>query len=90
MAPVTMSLLSSICGRGTSHYTIGFLREGLWKLRLNSAWKGYSHAFSDHPSADVAAATGEYDGLPYNATVTVAPYTLLIYSQDPAPADVPQ
>ncbi|MGE3313714.1 MAG: alpha-amylase family glycosyl hydrolase [Planctomycetaceae bacterium] len=70
-----------------TNYTIGFPHEGLWKLRLNSAWKGYSHAFSDHPSADVAAIAGDYDGQSFQAAVTVAPYTLLIYSQDPAPTN---
>ena len=63
-------------------YVIGFPAEGTWRLRLNSAWKGYSKSFSNHPSGDVEALPAEYDGLPYQAAVTVAPYTLLIYSQD--------
>lgn len=66
-------------------YTIGFPHPGLWRLRLNSAWKGYSRVFCNHPSADVTAAPGDYDGFGFQAMLTVAPYTLLIYSQDPQP-----
>ena len=62
---------------------IGFPRGGKWRLRLNSAWRGYSTAFSDHFSSDVEAVPGEYDGLGYHAAVSVAPYTMLVYSQDP-------
>jgi len=65
------------------NYEIGFPHGGTWRLRLNSAWKGYSSAFSDYPSGDVTAEPGEYDGLPFHSAVGVAPYTLLIYSQDP-------
>jgi len=64
------------------NYTIGFPQGGLWKLRLNSAWKGYSAAFSNHPSADVEAQPGDYDEMAHHAAVTIAPYTVLIYSQD--------
>ena len=45
-------------------YVIGFPAAGIWKLRFNSDWRGYSEAFGDHSSADVVAEPGEYDGFP--------------------------
>ncbi len=65
-----------------SDYRVGFPAEGLWKLRFNSDAGIYSPDFGNHPSADVTASTGGYDGQPASAAVTVAPYSYLIYSQD--------
>jgi 1,4-alpha-glucan branching enzyme len=62
-------------------YTIGFPAAGAWKLRLNSDWQGYSEDFAGHPSGDVGAEPGEYDGFPFRADVSVGPYSVLIFSQ---------
>ena len=62
-------------------YVIGFPTAGTWKLRFNSDWQGYSDDFESHPSADVIAEAGEYDGLPYHAAVAIGPYSVLIFSQ---------
>ncbi|WP_425258658.1 alpha-amylase family glycosyl hydrolase [Rubrivivax sp. RP6-9] len=62
-------------------YVIGFPAGGLWKLRFNSDWKGYSDVFAGHPSADVTAHSGERDGLPWHATLAIGPYSALIFSQ---------
>ena len=62
-------------------YVIGFPAEGTWKLRLNSDWKGYSDDFHDHPSSDVVAEAGEFDGFPFHAVLSVGPYSVLIFSQ---------
>lgn len=64
------------------NYSVGFPREGLWKLRLNSDWKGYSDAFGDFSSADVVAEASEYDGYPWRAAVRIAGYSVLMFSQD--------
>lgn len=63
-------------------YRIGVPRKGLWKLRLNSDWAGYSVDFSDFDSFDVTATESPYDGQPCSLEVSVAPYSLVIYSQD--------
>jgi 1,4-alpha-glucan branching enzyme len=68
------------------NYQIGFPSEGLWKLRLNSDAQVYSSDFSGFKSGDVTAKKGDYDGLPASATINIGPYTVLIFSQDPAPA----
>lgn len=63
------------------NYSIGFPAEGKWKLRFNSDWEGYSDDFENHPSTDVLAEQGEYDGLPYHAMVSIGAYSVLIFSQ---------
>ena len=62
-------------------YVIGFPSAGLWKLRFNSDWQGYSEAFAGHPSADVVAEPGDYDGFLNPAAVSIGPYSELIFSQ---------
>ncbi len=64
------------------NYRISFPREGFWRLRLNSDWRGYSDEFGDFASTDVTAAPSgaEEDG--FAAAVAIAPYSLLVFSQD--------
>jgi len=62
-------------------HVIGFPAAGIWKLRFNSDWQGYSDDFSNHPSTDVTAEPGPCDGLPWQAAVAVGPYSVLIFSQ---------
>ena len=64
-----------------SDYIVGFPASGEWKLRFNSDWHGYSELFEGHPSADVAAVAINRDTLPFQASVSLAPYSALIYSQ---------
>jgi len=62
-------------------HIIGFPAAGLWKLRFNSDWHGYSDDFQGFPSTDVNAEPGEYDGLPFHAPLSIGPYSVLIFSQ---------
>lgn len=62
-------------------YDIGFPAAGKWTLRLNSDWHGYSDRFGNHPSGDVDAAPSGYDGLPARGTISIGPYSVLIYSR---------
>ncbi len=62
-------------------YIIGFPASGLWKLRFNSDWQGYSDDFQNHPSTDVLAESGAYDGLPWHGKIAIGPYSVLIFSQ---------
>lgn len=66
-------------------YVIGLPHEGDWVLRLNSDATIYSHLFGDFPSGDVTATPieEERDGFSYHGQVTLAPYSVLIYSQNP-------
>ncbi len=63
-------------------YVIGMPQDGVWKLRFNSDWEGYDKEFDNYISTDSEATQGEYDNLPFNATISIAPYTALIFSQD--------
>jgi 1,4-alpha-glucan branching enzyme len=63
------------------NFVIGLPATGAWKLHLNSDWKGYSSSFNSHPSGDVTAIPGEYDGLPAHAPVNIGPYSVLVFSQ---------
>lgn len=65
-----------------SSYNIGMPRGGLWRVRFNSDWNGYSSAFGNHPAWDTWASSGAKDGLGYNANLSIGPYTVVILSQD--------
>ena len=62
-------------------YVIGFPTEGMWKLRFNSDWQGYCDDFQGNPSSDVVAESGETDGFPCHAALSIGPYSVLIFSQ---------
>lgn len=63
-------------------YNLGFPRAGLWKVRFNSDWNGYSSDFANSSSNDTTAVSGTKDGMSYNANVGIGPYTVIILSQD--------
>ena len=58
--------------------TVAFPHEGIWRLRLNSDWSGYSPDFGSE--AQDATAKKQEGG--FLATLKIPPYTALIYSQD--------
>ena len=65
------------------NYSIGFPREGLWKLRFNSDAQVYSSEFGGFFSGDALATATERDGYPFQGVIHIAPYSTLIFSQDP-------
>jgi 1,4-alpha-glucan branching enzyme len=71
-----------MANRAYESYTIGFPREGQWKVRFNSDWRGYSDDFGDQPGYDTVASTGYKDGLQYHGNIGIGPYSALILSQD--------
>ena len=62
-------------------YRIGLPRPGLWKVRFNSDWEGYSDDFSNLFSPDVSSDAIAWDGLNQSGTLRIAPYSVLILSQ---------
>jgi len=62
-------------------YRIGFPREGMWRVRFNSDWSGYSPDFQNHLSHDTFAHRGRYDNLGYNGTIGIGGYTAIVLSQ---------
>jgi len=63
-------------------YVIGFPRAGLWITRLNSDSHNYDPNFANHPSPDVEAHEDASDGLPCSGTISIGPYTVVMFSQD--------
>ena len=61
-------------------HRIGMPAAGEWQLLFNSDARSYSTAFGNHPSLDVVAEESDYDGMDAHADITIAPYTVLIYS----------
>ena len=63
-------------------YRIGLPRNGLWKVRFNSDWNGYSADFGNHYTPDITAESQPWDGLNFSGTFSIAPYSVVILSQD--------
>lgn len=61
--------------RELEDYKLPLPKDGAWKVRFNSGWHGYSPDFKDQDSPDISADHGQ-------GTVRLAPYSLLILSQD--------
>jgi 1,4-alpha-glucan branching enzyme len=76
-------VLANFANRSYADYRIGLPRGGRWRVRLNSDWRGYSPAFTDHASFDLdASGAGAMDGMPCGGAVGIGPYTCLVLSQD--------
>ena len=78
------------------NYKLGFPSPGTWRLRLNSDWNGYSRGFGNQACSDVVAGTepcdepknpnaAERDGFPAAGTISIGPYSVLVFSQDKPP-----
>ena len=63
-------------------YRIGLPVPGPWTLRLNSDLPDYGDDFGGHAAPETLTAEPvAYDGCPQSATISVGPYTLLVYSR---------
>jgi 1,4-alpha-glucan branching enzyme len=67
-----------------SEYEFGLPVGGRWKRRFSSDRKIYSQAFNGIASGDIDAIDQPYDGQSHRGRIELAPYTVLIYSQDPS------
>ncbi|HVW23325.1 MAG TPA: alpha-amylase family glycosyl hydrolase [Candidatus Saccharimonadales bacterium] len=56
-------------------YVMGLPRNGTWKVRFNSTWRGYSADFKNIDTPDVVVDNG-------NGTLVIPPNSALILSQD--------
>lgn len=80
-------VVANFANRPQPGYTLGFPHDGVWRVRFNSDAQHYDPGFGDHACPDVVAAPAPdgvrtVDGLGYWGNVTVAPYSVLILSQD--------
>ena len=70
----------NLAGFPRDEYRIGLPSGGRWRLELNSDAKRYSDDFVGVAAADLVADSESYDGFGASAVLTIAPYTVLIYS----------
>jgi 1,4-alpha-glucan branching enzyme len=75
-------VVANLANQSYEEYGLGFPRAGLWRVRFNSDASAYDSDFGNHPSPDVVAEPGEFDGLPCHGRISIGPYTVLILSQD--------
>jgi 1,4-alpha-glucan branching enzyme len=68
--------------RGYDSYGLGLPAGGLWRVRFNGDWRGYSPLFSDHRSDDFWALPRGCDDMPWSGDIGIGPYTAIILSQD--------
>lgn len=71
----------NLANQSYDSYSIGFPRDGLWKVRFNSDWNGYSSDFSNQLSYDTTARQPGRDGMPFSGNVGIGIYTAVILSQ---------
>jgi len=74
-------VIANFSNQTQDDYTIGLPASGKWKLRFNSDWHGYSELFEGHPNGDIDTVEISRDTLPYQASLSIAPYSVLIFSQ---------
>ncbi len=74
-------IVANFSNREWEDYRVGFVREGLWQLHFNSDAEYYSEDFSNFESHDVQAEKIPYDGLSASGIVSIAPYSVLIFSE---------
>lgn len=65
-------------------YVIGLPAAGEWVVRFNSDSRYYDGEFGDFGSHSVETGGSVKDGLPAQGTISVAPYSALILSQEPS------
>ncbi|WP_229755395.1 alpha-amylase family glycosyl hydrolase [Hymenobacter cavernae] len=78
----TTIILANFADQTREAYTIGLPAPGRWTVRFNSDWQGYDHEFGNFESFGTDAEEGEYDGKPWHGTFGLAPYSVLIISQE--------
>lgn len=71
----------NLANRSYGSYSLGFPREGLWRVRFNSDWSGYSPDFTNQLSYDTTTSQPGADNMPFSANVGIGPYTAIILSQ---------
>jgi 1,4-alpha-glucan branching enzyme len=78
----SVMVIVNFANRHAADMRLDFPGQGLWKLRFDSHAAAYDDAFTDQVSADVRADQPGIAGLPASGLVSIAPYSVLIYSQD--------
>lgn len=68
-------VIVNFSGSSFSSYSLSLPLPGAWRVRFNSSWKGYGSDLPESPVEMIEADEAR------NATISLAPYTVLIASQ---------
>ncbi|MBD0404893.1 alpha-amylase family glycosyl hydrolase [Flammeovirga sp. EKP202] len=74
-------VIANFGNKSYGNYKIGLPNGGLWKVRFNSDWNGYSPDFSNHFSYNTEAFYEDQDNLPFSGNIGLGPYSMIIISQ---------
>lgn len=74
-------IVANFSGTPYYNYNLGMPRWGMWRVRFNSDWSGYSSNFANTPTLDTDANGAPKDGMGQSANVTVGAYSVVILSQ---------
>jgi 1,4-alpha-glucan branching enzyme len=69
-------VLANFSHASRGDYSLGFPAGGTWHVRFNSDWQGYDPEFGQQDVFNVEAVEGDYDGMPYQGTVSYTHLTL--------------
>lgn len=75
-------VIANFANKSYDAYALGFPQSGLWRVRFNSDWQGYSADFGNHFGYDTFAENGAQDRMSFHANVGIGPYSVLVLSQD--------
>jgi 1,4-alpha-glucan branching enzyme len=75
-------ILANFANKEYGSYRIGVPRPGLWKVRFNSDWQGYSSVFHGVASYDTWTDGEGQDGMPASLVIGLGAYSTVILSQD--------
>ena len=73
-------VIANLSHEAREHYRVGMPHPGRWALRFNSDAGLYSTAFGDQAAYDLDAWDEGADAMEAHASISIAPYTALIYS----------
>jgi 1,4-alpha-glucan branching enzyme len=74
-------VVANLANRSYDSYSIGFPRAGLWWVRFNSDYAGYSPDFGNRQGYDTFAQPEGRDAMPCAGNIGIGPYSVLILSQ---------
>lgn len=74
-------IVANFSGNAKTNYRIGLPRTGLWRVRFNSDWNGYSSSFGNFFTPDVSSQSIAWDGLNQSGIIALGPYSVVILSQ---------
>ena len=74
-------VVANMSGSTLTNYRVGMPRWGMWRVRLNSDWNGYSGDFGNTLTVDIDANGTPWNGMNQSANITIGPYSVVVLSQ---------